>query len=329
MIDYFYQGAVSLGHNVDFYPERKFYQIPLNLLKTDSLRLLQPEKSPRSLTFFQAWFALYKRKYDLIVLSPLGYGRKKNLLSSFSVFIKSLARKELSWRYVKLFPTTAPAISIDGVDETECNTILINSVSLKRYYKRELKKWPLTGVSDGVLPIRFGINVIMYNRLIPDVDNRSMYDICYIMSSSNHDLRKKVKDKLSQLTSRYNIFLHDSSSNGKISLLEYIKIVQSSKITLSISGLGWDCLRHYEVPVIGSVLFVNEPTIETGDFFKNGKECIMFKNDLSDFLPKIEFYLSDDNKRSLDEIREAGIKAVEDRFDVSATAKYIIQSSIG
>lgn len=328
MVDYFYQGAISLGHDVVFYPERKFYKIPASKLKADSLSILQPAKEMDWVSFISVWFDLYGGRFDLIIVSPLGYGKKKNILSSFSAFVKSLVRKQLSWRYIRLFPITAPLVVVDGVDESECNTDLIENASLKRYYKRELDGGLGAQFNNTVLPIRFGINVSRYEEFIQNTDDGVRYDICYIMSSSNHELRKSVKNMLCGLENKYNIFIHDSSDDGKISFIEYISIVKSSKITLSISGLGWDCLRHYEVPVVGSVLFVNEPTIVTGDFFENGKECVMFSNDLSDFNSIIEFYLSKDNREVLEEIRVNGMRAVRKRFDVTSTARYIIQSSL-
>jgi len=329
IIDYFYQGAISIGHHVDFYPEREFYSYDKSELKEESHSLLQPAVKPESIGFFRVWVKAAMKKYDIVVVHSVGYGYDKSLLSRASNFIKALVKKDLSWRYINLLPINSPIVVIDSIDDQYINERLLDSGLAKLYFKRELSRGVQYSYNSKIRTVRLGINASEFDRKVHIECVRNKYDICYVMNSSNHELRYRVKKRLESLSKEYRIFIHDSGVDGKISLSEYAGIVKSSKITISISGLGWDCLRHYEVPVIGSALFVNEPTIETGDFFENGKECIMFKNDLTDFLPKIEFYLSDDNKRSLDEIREAGRKAVEDRFDVSATAKYIIQSSIG
>lgn len=327
MIDYFYQGAVALGHNVSFFPERKFYSREVGALKEESHKLLQPEKRPEKISFFAVWMNLRRGDYDLIILSHKGYKKRNLVFSNMSIFIKSLAKKELSWRYMKLFPSNISVVVIDGGDNTVINKELLDYEKVRLYYKREIQKGLSVGKREKIMPMRFGINVGRYSEIVGDDDVDESYDICFIMNTFNHSLRREVKNRLESLMGKYSIFIHDSGVDGKIELKEYVSIVKSSRLTLSVSGIGWDCLRHYEIPAIGSVLFVNEPTINIGDFFEDGKECIMFLNDLSDFDSKIEYYLSGDHQYELNEIRSCGIRALNDRFDVAPVAEYLINSS--
>lgn len=328
MVDYLYQGCVDLHCYVDVYPYRQFYSHPIDKLKEESHRLLQPLIIPNRLTFLSVWINIILRKYDLIIVSSMGYIKKGGYLSSTARFIKSLMRRELSWRYMHLFPINSPVVVVDGLDEGDINNALLENGLVKCYYKREFANSLSLKHEKKILPIRFGINVRRYNEVVGTIGSESKSDICYIMSSSNHNLRKEVKNRLRLLEGKYRIFIHDSGADGKISISDYAAIVRSSRITLSISGLGWDCLRHYEIPAIGSVLLVNEPTIKIGDFFADGEECIMFANDLSDFDSKLEYYLSDYSAERLELIRKNGMRAVRDRFDIRSTAKYVLRDSL-
>lgn len=93
---------------------------------------------------------------------------------------------------------------------------------------------------------------------------------------------------------------------------EMIKIFNQTRINLGFSNVGNTYrstepirqvrLRDFEVPMSGGFYLV-QAFDELADFFTPGKEIVFF-NDTSDLLEKVEYYLSHDQEREI--IREAG-----------------------
>jgi len=321
MFDYLLQGAIKNGAETILYPKRKFYF--QDKIKEDSHALLQVRAGVSHVGFTAAILMLIRGKFDLVLINSKGVDLNgRTFVSSFVRIIKAINRNELGWLWFLIFGYRGFVV-VDGGDEERLNKALLRSKKLITYYKRELS------FEDAKLaklrPIRFGINVERYVELLKLGDDGQVkkYDICYIMNSNNHPIRKEAKKRLEALKSKYAIYIHDSGENGKISLQDYAKITRQSRITLSISGLGWDCLRHYEIPALGSVLMCNAPNIHLEDFFVDGKEAIFFSNDLADFEDKLKLHLQGEEKY-LEVIQRAGYEAVRGRFDVTILARKVL-----
>jgi glycosyltransferase involved in cell wall biosynthesis len=66
---------------------------------------------------------------------------------------------------------------------------------------------------------------------------------------------------------------------------EYFRRCAASWLTWSPSGFGWDCFRHYESAVCGSVPVINMPTIERYKPLEHGRHCFLYpleENGLAD-----------------------------------------------
>ena len=50
-------------------------------------------------------------------------------------------------------------------------------------------------------------------------------------------------------------------ADRRLSQTEYWKRMSQAWLTWSPEGLGWDCFRHYEAPLAGSIPVINSPTI--------------------------------------------------------------------
>lgn len=120
------------------------------------------------------------------------------------------------------------------------------------------------------------------------------------ISGPTRDLRTRVKDLLED-RKKYNVFWNgsDSITTRISSVEEYAKKMNQSKIWLSTTGPMEDIgPRYFEVILSKTLLFCNEMLEQNADYFVDGETCITFKNDLSNFEEKLDYYLKNDNERN-------------------------------
>ena len=78
---------------------------------------------------------------------------------------------------------------------------------------------------------------------------------------------------------------------------EYARLINSSRTWLSTtSAIDLIGLRFYEVMAVKSLLLCNRSPVYDG-LFEDGRHCVMFEPDLSDFDDKLFYYLKHENER--------------------------------
>lgn len=78
---------------------------------------------------------------------------------------------------------------------------------------------------------------------------------------------------------------------------EYCARMARSKVTISISGGGWDCFRHAEAVALGSVPLMNRPCIDA-PAWQDLPEAVFFDNTFRDFGERLDALLADDRLRA-------------------------------
>jgi len=79
---------------------------------------------------------------------------------------------------------------------------------------------------------------------------------------------------------------------------EYSNLLSQSKIWLSTEGPAIEISpRYYEVVLSKTLLMCNTIPEEYKHIFRDGENCVEFKNDLSDFEERMRFYLENDEDR--------------------------------
>jgi hypothetical protein len=63
---------------------------------------------------------------------------------------------------------------------------------------------------------------------------------------------------------------------GKLPLDEFYRRAAAARLVWSPEGFGWDCFRHYEAPMCGSVPLINNPTIERHQPLIGGKHAVYY-----------------------------------------------------
>ena len=66
---------------------------------------------------------------------------------------------------------------------------------------------------------------------------------------------------------------------GRIGHSEYMNRMACAWLTWSPEGLGWDCFRHYEAPLVCTVPVINSPTIARYEPLQDGVHAIYYQPD--------------------------------------------------
>ena len=112
-------------------------------------------------------------------------------------------------------------------------------------------------------------------------------------------LRRRMETLVENNLKDLEIFWNCSDAPGTLlPEKEYSELLSDSKIWLSTEGPAFEISpRYYEVILSKTLLVCNTVPKEYRHIFQDGKTCVEFKNDLSDFESKIRFYLENEEER--------------------------------
>lgn len=111
---------------------------------------------------------------------------------------------------------------------------------------------------------------------------------------------------------------------SRLKYSEYLKMIAKSKIGVSVRGWGRDTIRRWEIPMYETLLFTHDIGLEDPHPFEDGKTCVMFKNDFSDFKEKLQYYLENENERI--KIAQAGKEHLYKYHTTEKRATYILET---
>ena len=139
-----------------------------------------------------------------------------------------------------------------------------------------------------------------YERNVPE-----LYDVGF--SGATHankltgptaNLRDRVLDRLKTKDIKLFWNKQTSPSHRISSVEEYARKINESKIWIATTGPTLDISpRYFEVMLSKTLLFCNDMPVQYEGVFQDGFNCVTFKNDLSDFDEKLDFYLTNDDER--------------------------------
>lgn len=105
---------------------------------------------------------------------------------------------------------------------------------------------------------------------------------------------------------------------------EYATYINKSKIWLATSGpCGFIGPRYFEVMMSKTLLLCNDMPLQYDGVFINGENCVIFKNDLSDLIEKIDYYLN--HQEELDRITENAYNLAVNHFTWKHMAIQLIE----
>jgi Glycosyl transferases group 1 len=115
-------------------------------------------------------------------------------------------------------------------------------------------------------------------------------------------------------------------STQRIDQRQFDQLLSASWLCWSPEGSGWDCYRHYEACLAGSVPVINFPTIQRFAPLVHGVHCFYYAIEGDDLFQIIRAALAD--KRRLKEMALAARKHVLEHHTCDRVGAYVLAESI-
>ncbi|HTV39937.1 MAG TPA: glycosyltransferase [Candidatus Sulfotelmatobacter sp.] len=106
---------------------------------------------------------------------------------------------------------------------------------------------------------------------------------------------------------------------------EFLQRCSQAYIIWSPEGLGWECLRHYEAALVGSVPMIQAPTIRRYRPLQDGEHALYYYLEGDDLAVRIRQALQ--NRSRLVEMGQVARKYVLQWHTYDALAKYVIEET--
>jgi hypothetical protein len=185
------------------------------------------------------------------------------------------------------------------------------------YFKRELD---LNRIPD---PARFRpLPLFVPNEnVIPQLQPKDI-DVFFAGALCNEIRRDAVETvrKLSRPDLR--VFIASTS----LPYTEFMVALARSWLVLSPEGYGWDCYRHYEACLAGSVPVINRPSYRRPVFLQHGVHCFYYDLGPGALAELLLAVLP--NKDRLMRMAEAGRRHVLANHTRSAVARYMLREVV-
>ncbi len=108
---------------------------------------------------------------------------------------------------------------------------------------------------------------------------------------------------------------------------EFMAALARSWLVLSPEGHGWDCYRHYEACLAGSVPVISRPRYHRRLYLEDGVHCFYYDADRASLADQLRALLVD--KGRLVRMAEAGRRHVLANHTRSAVARYMLKEILG
>lgn len=277
--------------------------------------------------FLQARRDIRVGRYDAVILHPPFYAGwqprsflaalKFTLLKGRWRDIYGALTSPLWFELVRHLPTTVPIAAIDRSDSFGTpahHFFLLDKTSA--FFKRELPvdHWQvfyatghrrLPGLSfrskekwkrrvAKLRPIGLGATreQAAAARTVQPADKTS--DVFFAGSvEGNSWVRQDVLRQIEVLRARG---IRVDVPQERLSLADYLQRCSQAWLTLSPEGLGWDCYRHHEAAMVGSVPLVSVPTIHRFRPMVVGTHCLTYHPDEDRLCDVVEEALADKDR---------------------------------
>lgn len=182
-----------------------------------------------------------------------------------------------------------PFVTLDSLRELPARMPTLGSRSSSRWQNWEKK----------LSPISLGCREVEPNRKWIPLKKRR-WDVFYSGNDRLKPLRAGIELELDSLRSLgYRVRVPEK----QLPVEEFLAEMSDSKLTLSPPGLGWDCHRHYEALMVGSVPVTTTPTIQREHPLLNGIHSLFYDLEKS-LAPQLADFLS--NQQRLERVARDG-----------------------
>jgi len=144
------------------------------------------------------------------------------------------------------------------------------------------------------------------------------HDIFYAGDDWCRPLRQSIRDQLLDCRDQALVIKIPS---GRLTFDDFARAIHSSWLCISPPGLGWDCYRHYEAGLFGSVPVLSRPDITPHRAFVHGYDAIYYEPERP-ILEQLQPWLAD-KSRLIEMAHQARIRALQ-HHTRTARSQYII-----
>ncbi len=298
--------------------------------------------------FVRTLLELRRHEYDLLVVHAAPFApwhprsfltalRAWNVLSPLGLFAN------FAWRIVHLFHGV-PVVTLDLGDSFGIgrHNFFLLDVS-KVYFKRELPadRWHVFFSSSyRDLPSRrrrgkaknrrrlLKLTPISYGLFYFPPDFRQEQKSSDVFFAGNADPNSTVRsDGLQELLALRDEGYAIDIASERLPLPEFFRRLSAAWLAWSPAGYGWDCARHYEAPLAGTVPLINYPTIVRHRPLRDGEHCILYAAERGALANAVRAALAD--KERLKRIARAAAAHVREHHTLRARAEYVVTTALG
>jgi hypothetical protein len=108
---------------------------------------------------------------------------------------------------------------------------------------------------------------------------------------------------------------------------EFFRRLSAAYLAWSPGGYGWDCSRHYEAPLAGTVPLMNYPTIVRQSPLRDGEHCILYAPEPGALARAVRSALAD--RQRLLEMARAAQAHVCEHHTLQARAEHVVTTALG
>lgn len=261
------------------------------------------------------------RTYDLIVLPAIHPDHKfdepRNKLAA-KFFLRTAARSPLSSALLDRLIGSSCHVIVDVGDERHlCETTIRLFPRNTLYFKRELDLDRSTEPQAAGRVRPLSLFVPNENRIPPPREKD--IDVFFAGALCNK-IRAEAIEAVRSLSRRG---LRVVIPPTPLPYAEFMAALARSWLVLSPEGHGWDCYRHYEASLAGSVPVINRPCYRRHFYLQEGVHCFYYdpgEDSLCDLLPALLA-----GKRRLMRMAEVGRQQVLANHTRSALARYMMR----
>jgi hypothetical protein len=262
-----------------------------------------------------------RHEFDLIVLPaihPAHVHNQSRVKLISKAMLRSAAKVPAVASLVHRFGLRGTRyVVLDVADERYlCDTTLRLFPKCALYFKREFDlDEPREGTLAGkVRPVPL---ILPDERKIPAAREKDI-DVMFAGNIFNDARRRAVEEARSLAQRGYRVFIPEKP----LRYPAFMEALSRAWIVLSPEGEGWDCYRHYETCLAGSVPLINRPRYQRRLYLEDGKQCFYYDADRDSVAERIVALLAD--KVRLTAMAEEGRRTVLANHTRSAVAHYIL-----
>ena len=180
---------------------------------------------------------------------------------------------------------------------------------------------PATRDISKLHPISLGIRPEALSAI--STENTKAWDLFFSGDLHEKGLRGRLIEELRSLAERkrWKVLIRD-----RLPFAEYLRCMAASKLSFSPPGMGWDCWRHYEAMLAGSIPVMSYPTILQHQPAIDGEHCFYFAPEPGGLTRCLEKAMQLSER--FPSMAEAGRKLVLEQHTYPRLRDYVVRQTV-